>query len=237
MAIEETVEEIIWLDDPYKWDYLRECVTLTKKRDNDISQLKNHPDCYKLVGYENFRKKGKGTVYHKHVWWLKKYDKDCLEPFPDYQKGVKKPSEAINPREIKIPEKIRIIKVYEIEKAVKECSSHNCYNKEYNKAKEEKRPCLVIKKSSKYAYFQFDMLPINYNLSKEGLTKFRDCIANFLKNMPEDYKNLILKKSDGDVTAASEGSSPKLRIYECRILSKKLKEIVLDENNWEEIAR
>ncbi|MBN1763069.1 MAG: hypothetical protein JW878_08360 [Methanomicrobia archaeon] len=236
MAVEETVEEIIWLDDPYKWDYLRESVTSTTRSDYVMRQLKKS-GLYKLVGYDNFRKKGKSTVYHKHVWWLAKHDKDCPEAIPDYQAGVKKPSGAINPREIKIPDGIRIIKDYEIERAVKECSSDNDYDKEYNKAKEEKWPFLVIRKNSKYAYFRFDMWPINYNLSDEGLAKFRDCIDDFFKNIPEDYKNLILKKSNGDLSGASEGSSPKLRIYECRILSKKLKEIVLDKKNWEELAR
>lgn len=227
---EEEVEEIIWLEDPHNFDYVREGIAASCVRDGGAGSY----NFYKVIGYENCKKRGKGIqVYHRRFWWLEKHDKGCPEAIEEYQNGTSRPNEAINPKNINIPEGVRIIKTYEIEKVVPECRYGNKYNLEYNKAKREKRPFMVVVRSSKYAYFHYDMWTTNFNLKTDAVDELGNLLSNFLNHLSKDYAKTIIKKREyRSVFSSITGSTPKIRIFECRAIAKQLKEIIVDKKNW-----
>lgn len=102
------VEKIVWLENPANYDYVREGMAITTRRKGAIGGY------WKLIGYEEMAKHGKGIqAYHRKVWWLEKHDKDCKKPHEAYQKGISRPAEAVEPKEIAIPEGVEVENAYE----------------------------------------------------------------------------------------------------------------------------
>lgn len=232
----DKVEEIIWLVNPYIFDYIREGITATTQNEGSIGRF-GARDFFKLIGFENVKKKGGGIqVYHRKFWWLKKYDKDCPEAIEKYQSGVSQPNEAIKPEDIIISKDVRIIKAYEIEKVVQECKYGNkIYKNEYRKAKEENKPFMVLIKGAKYAYFYYDMYSTDFDLTQKAVHELATKTAEFLNSFPKDYQKTIIKSSSWYGFGSVTGSTPTIRIWECRMLTKQLKNIIINPQNWKNI--
>lgn len=74
------MKEIVWLEDPNNFVYLREATSWTTRRKGKIG-LKDNPEYGKLVGYEEFPINDDG-VYIRRFWWLKKHDWDICHGKP-----------------------------------------------------------------------------------------------------------------------------------------------------------
>lgn len=229
--LDEEVVEIIWLDDPKKWDYLRETHA---ERTRPHGSLGNYG--WKTVGYENVRKKGKGyQFYARKIWYLQKWDAGCPDNNGGYS-SKKMPVEAVKPGDIDIPKGIRIIEAYKIDQSIPTYSRTSKKNKIWREAKKEDKPFVAIHKYRDYAKFEYDMYTTNYNL-KEGVhDQIKTTFLDFLKNLDRDYRSQILPKGSimyglGPVS----GTLTKMRIFECQMLANKLKPLILDENNWTDI--
>jgi hypothetical protein len=94
--------EIVWLDDPLKFTYLRETILiLTAPRH---IKLKTPLFVYqeKIVGYEINTPRDSYGCYIRRVWWLKTYDRD-IDPDGSYKYHW--PHEAVVPSSISIERK------------------------------------------------------------------------------------------------------------------------------------
>jgi len=95
--------EIVWLDDPQKWDYVRVLPIYmgTRARSLTNSTLKlKLANFYKLVGYATLTRETKSTpgcFFIRRVFWLKDYDRGC--PNEKYHVGC--PSETVDPLTVK----------------------------------------------------------------------------------------------------------------------------------------
>ncbi|VUT27833.1 MAG: hypothetical protein SYNGOMJ08_00384 [Candidatus Syntrophoarchaeum sp. GoM_oil] len=87
---------IVWLEDPNKYDYLRQSVYNTTRRRGGVSNT-----FFKTLGYEEQLKKGKGIqVYERKVWFLKRHDRGCPDEIPLYAPGSLMPEEAVLVKDI-----------------------------------------------------------------------------------------------------------------------------------------
>ena len=94
--------EIIWLEDPTKYQYLRETI-LSLRSPRQIPLKRNlFSDQYKIVGYEIFTKHIPHPLYNRRIWWLKTYDRDA-DPAGVYRDDC--PSEAVIPSSISVDKK------------------------------------------------------------------------------------------------------------------------------------
>lgn len=94
-------KEIVWLEDPLKYAYLRERVYMTTSPRKIALKTPIWNDQAKIIGYEIINRKHEPAqdVYNRRVWWLKTYDRD-LDP-----EGVYKhmhPNEAVLPDSIAV---------------------------------------------------------------------------------------------------------------------------------------
>jgi hypothetical protein len=232
MGILMVVEEIVWLADPNKYRYILEEEAITTKRKGKIGLSRTE----KLIGYENHFKKGKGIqTYNRRYWYLRDHDCGMPNELEAYKKD-KMPHEAILPSQISVSEDAIIIKEYEITNEVKICSFKG-KQKEWEYAKKEGRPLLIIIKSIDYGKIQYNMHPIDFNLKKEAVklikTTFEDYYTGFNR---KELEKIIPKKTFYYAIGPESGIFPKMRLNECKILANKLKMIIGDENNWEPLV-
>jgi hypothetical protein len=228
--------EVVWLEDPYKWDYLREGIALTTQRHGGIKP----GSAWKVIGYENVAKKGRGIcAYTRRFWWLKDYDRGCPHEHRNYAKGKLEPSEAVAPKDIKIPEAAKVLHAYKIEKAVFECNSQKCRNQEFNRAEREKRPFIVVQKGREYASFRYDMWPVGYDLNREAANTLEQMVIGFLNNIPLDLRDHVIKGARKKWITyylnKTAGTTPQIRIFECRLLAKEMKDVIMNKDNWVQI--
>lgn len=225
----EIVEEIVWLDDPNKYRYILEEEAITTKRKGKIGLSRKE----KLIGYENHAKKGKGIqTYNRRYWFLRDHDCGMPNELEAYKEDLM-PHEAILPSQISIPEDVGIIKEYIISDEVKMCSLKG-KQKEWELAKKESRPLLIILKSIDYGKIQYNMHPIDYNLKKEAVKKLKTTFEEYYNSFDKkELDKIIPKKTFYYGISPESGTFPKMRLNECRILGNKLKKIIVDEKNWE----
>jgi len=93
--------DIVWLDDPTKYRYLREYQTFTTQPRARIAINKD----YVLIGYAVAAKDKGRRAYTRRFWFLKKYDRD-FEPSGIYgqhtfERGPA-PAEAVLPTTIEV---------------------------------------------------------------------------------------------------------------------------------------
>lgn len=90
--------EIVWLDDPLKYTYLRETTIVTG---SPRRFSKNHPglNVDKLIGYA-VHAPGK-DYYRRRFWYRSAWDSDC-DPAGHYAATHTCPSEAVLPRSVKV---------------------------------------------------------------------------------------------------------------------------------------
>jgi hypothetical protein len=98
-------DEIVWLQDPGKFRYLRETTYMTTRRRGRVPV----PKGCTLVGYATHRKTPGGiTAYIRRFWWLKPWDRD-LDPEGCYDvmtfKRGPAPVEAVVPASIEVGKK------------------------------------------------------------------------------------------------------------------------------------
>lgn len=238
MAIEpkEKVIEIIWLENPFSYDYVREISILTTRRYGKPN-LSNLESYYKLVGYENVakRKRDRWQLYFRRVWWLKEYDRGCPKECGAYSEGGLRPAEAVSPDEIIIPEGTRVIKAYEIEKVIPEIRRNNTWqiNKLWEESKIKKIPYFALEISRDYAVVKYDFFPIDYNLKEDAAYRLYQLFEEFLENMDVEHRKLAFKgRSITYSFGETMGFIHSLRIYEARLFAKIMKRIIMDKNNW-----
>jgi hypothetical protein len=96
-------KNITWLEDPIKYTYLRCSNYETNNSKGRIDKRK----FWKLVGYK-FISKGyqKGSFIYE-IYWLKDYDKDCINEHKEYSSEELVPSEAVYVRNADIKNIIR----------------------------------------------------------------------------------------------------------------------------------
>jgi hypothetical protein len=94
-------KEIVWLEDPLKYSYLRERVYITTLPKKIALKTPIWQNQAKIVGYEIVNRKHEPApdVYHRRVWWLKTHDRD-LDPDGVYKSNH--PLEAVLPDSIAV---------------------------------------------------------------------------------------------------------------------------------------
>lgn len=94
-----TEAQIVWLDNPEKWGYVREATIMVGTRMRPISerQMKQRfGHFYKLVGYAILTPDAPSDsagFFIRRIFWLKDYDRGC--PNEKYHTGY--PCEAVDP--------------------------------------------------------------------------------------------------------------------------------------------
>lgn len=89
---QDQINNIIWLDDPLKYVYLRETLHDTGSSRFPIkTKFKGH--MAKVIGYELLSHRA-GEPFHYRFWWLKDYDRD-IDPEGTYKNNC--PIEAVIP--------------------------------------------------------------------------------------------------------------------------------------------
>ena len=163
---------------------------------------------------------------------MNKWDAGCPDDDGTYSSKIM-PVEAVKPEDIDIPEGIRVINAYEIEKVVPIYSRTSKKNQIWRKAVKEGNPFIAIHKYKDYARFQYDMFTTDYNLKEEASEQIKTIFLDFLKNMNEDYRKFILPKGSFTFSIGSISCLlPKMRIFECQMLANKIKPIIENKNNW-----
>ncbi len=87
---------IVWIEDPRKWEYLRESTIFCGKRRGLPPGSGN---IWRLVGYEELAPSAKSMsttsrIFQRRVWWLKNYDRGCPDELEGYRK-LAMPCEAV----------------------------------------------------------------------------------------------------------------------------------------------
>lgn len=228
----EDVEEVVWLEDPRNYEYLREGVYGTTQRSGKLSVNG------KLIGYENVRKKGKGTqTYRRRFWYLKEYDRGMpkeSEGYGKHEKGGTTPAEAVSSEDIYMPPDANVIKEFEVEGAVPEVSTTKEKNELWRKSEKREVIFFVIEKKRKYARINYDMYNTPYDLTKECVDKLKECFKGYIyEELSKDerkrtFKGRSIRYSFGETS----GFVDSIKLHEARILAKKIKNILLDEDNW-----
>jgi hypothetical protein len=230
--MDESIEEIIWLEDPKKWTYLRESSADRTRAKGSLGTFG-----WKTVGYETVCKKGKGIqIYTRKVWYLNKWDAGCPDDDGRYSSTIM-PVEAVKVEDIEIPEGIRIINAYEIEKNVPLYSRTSKKNQIWQSAIKQGKPFIAIHKFRDYAKFEYDMYTIEYDLKKEAVEQIKSIYLKFVDNMDDDYIKFILPKGYmGYSVGSTSGHLAKMRIFECQMLANKIKPIIENKDNWNELS-
>jgi len=220
--------EIIWLENPKKWPYLRE-ISMHRKKSKILNEIG-----WKLIGYETILKTYNSTELHvKKVWFLQKWDVGCPEDDGRYSND-NIPIEGVKTKEMKIPEGTRVIKAYKIDSIVPEYKTEKEKIKILNKSKKKETPYIAIRNLGDYALIEYEMFTSNHKLKKEACQNIRNVFTHFLSNLDENYRNCIFPyKKDLYLSIDNKsGILPLLRVFECRILSSKISKILYDKNNW-----
>lgn len=232
MAHLRKVEEVVWLEDPNNYDYLREVKWGTCRRSGK-------PGCSfgKIIGYENLKKKGKGIqAYTRRVWYLKPHDKG-MPKCDKYEKEGFRPTEAVEPENIRMPPDVKVIKRYEEEQVVPEVKNTEEKNEAWREAEKKEKPFLVLEIKRKYATINYDMYTTLYNLTEEARDKLIGCFKEYWSNKTRREQKRALKKGATNSFGTVSGFIQGVRIHEARELVKKMKDIILDEGNWEAFFR
>ena len=89
-------QDIVWLEDPKQWKYLRVSPTTRGSR-RGFRKGGKLPlaDFYKLVGYQLQGRLDRGCFLYK-IFWLKTYDSGCPLGHEVYDKNGGKPCEAVD---------------------------------------------------------------------------------------------------------------------------------------------
>lgn len=89
--------ETIWLEHPFKWEYLRKILyhSISRRTFRKGQHLRGIANFYKLVGYR-LRASGDGFYYYD-IYYLKTTDRDCPNEHPNYAHGKRMPAEAVLP--------------------------------------------------------------------------------------------------------------------------------------------
>lgn len=89
-------KEIVWLEDPLKYSYLRETVYISTSPQKIRLKTPIWEGQAKIIGYEIIDREHEAArdTYERRVWWLKKHDRD-LDPEGVYQ--YNHPYEAVLP--------------------------------------------------------------------------------------------------------------------------------------------
>jgi hypothetical protein len=92
-------KEIVWLEDPLQYSYLRESLYRTTRPKTIKLKTPIWNDQAKIIGYEIFNRKYAPAqdTYARRVWWLKTHDRD-LDPEGVYKR--RHPCEAVVPQSI-----------------------------------------------------------------------------------------------------------------------------------------
>lgn len=227
MMNDNEIVEVVWLENPFNFDYVREGDRGTTLRNGGPAKCGR-----KIIGFENHVKKGKGIqVYYRRFWWLNKWDKDCEEPHKPYQTGALRPSEAVSPKDIVIPEGVRILKAYEIPQVVPEYRGWKGMDADNERCETTGTPPFRIIKSIKYAYADYDLLVVDSRLLEEPHKELLRIVDNFVKTVINSgYGDIVFPNgstywSIGPIS----GRTPRMRIYETRILAGLMKEIIMDK--------
>ena len=132
--MDENVVEIIWLDNPKKWIYLRESSVNKTRAKGSMGSMG-----WKTIGYENVSKKGKGIqLYTRKIWYLQKWDAGCPDDNGAYS-SIVMPIEAVKPEDIDIPEGIRVMDAYKIDQTIPIYSKISKKNKIWRDAKKKQK--------------------------------------------------------------------------------------------------
>lgn len=107
------------------------------------------------------------------------------------------------------------------------------YNTEYKKAIKEEIPFVIIDRTEKYNKFFYDMLPSEHDLSLSARIRIQGFFDSTIRQIyeldPKSFPNIdFYSTSKPDC-----GHLFPLKIKECRFLTSKVAEIVMDTNNWE----
>jgi hypothetical protein len=102
--LDSMVQEIVWLDDPLKYPYLREYNYRTTAPRKFPVKTWFRRSRYRVIGYEVAEHvKGTGRVaYNRRFWYLKPHDRD-LDPLGVYR--YLSPAEAMVPSSIGLDRK------------------------------------------------------------------------------------------------------------------------------------
>jgi len=93
-------KNIVWLENPKQWKYLRVSQT-TRGNRKGFKKGAKLPigDFYKLVGYQLLGKLDAGWYLYR-IFWLKTYDSGCPRGHEVYDKNGGAPCEAVNVTEL-----------------------------------------------------------------------------------------------------------------------------------------
>ena len=227
----EQVEEIIWLEDPSKWPYVKE------DRIKSIypkSIIRDHG--WKVLGYENVRKVKGSKFYSRRVWYLDKQDFGG----PKYN-GVYSefnlPVKGVKTSEIKIPRRVRIIRAYKIPKLVPEYFQVEKLNGYWGRANYERVPFIGIHRYGQYGVLEYDMITTDYKLKEEACNEINFRCREFIKQINEPCQKFVFPVNDRLWTLISPNSGrlPKIRIFECRLLTSQIVPIIKNKENWKKI--
>jgi len=109
----EAEREIVWLEDPLRYPYLREGSYGTLKPSQFPSRNWNrgHENELKIVGYAVHRPAGKRFHFYKRrFWFLKRYDRGSWgAPHPNYASGKVFPAEAVIPSSILVGRESKLV--------------------------------------------------------------------------------------------------------------------------------
>ena len=101
-ALEER-NEIVWLEDPSKFDYLRvSTVHFGSRRPPSEKGLRRRiGDFYKLVGY-GLAHRGSPGLFFRNIYWLKTYDRGCPKEAECYGRPDSRvmPAEAVETKHL-----------------------------------------------------------------------------------------------------------------------------------------
>ena len=221
----EQVEELVWLEDPSIWPYVRQDVIKSRSHKSIIEK-----HGWKLLGYENVKKVNHTNFYSRRVWYLEKEDYDYFNVRNGYKN---KPVNALKLSEIKKPKGACMVMAYAIEKLVPEYSQVEKSNELWRIANYNRIPFIGIHRYGDYGILEYDMVTTDYKLKKEACNRINYECRDLIKQViyyskfifPSDIK---LESSIGQ----NSGKLPVLRIFECRILTKLLKPIIENKENW-----
>lgn len=91
---------IVWLEDPMKYTYLREGAYATSRKSGKIRRPDDKDE--RIIGYAEHRKGERGALYYRRVWRIRKYDRDLK---PDGPYAIGHPVEAVVPASIRVGQK------------------------------------------------------------------------------------------------------------------------------------
>lgn len=107
-------------------------------------------------------------------------------------------------------------------------------NIEWNIAKSEERPFVVIVKTGKYCALKYDMFPVRFNLRRVGIEKLRSVFEEFIREQrdrPKTERALTLVFQY--VIGSENGLFPFKQLNDSSSgFAEKVRMIVSDPENW-----